>query len=140
MKKIDMPIMRPVPVNTKNQSTFTQLKRWITIVRQWEIMENWQFTLPSGVKITIPAGFVFDGASVPRVFWCALSPTGILFIPSLIHDFGYHNGFFWATSEDGHRYQYGELFNRETFDQIFYDVCKKVNGIKYVSRAAWLMI
>lgn len=140
MKKNNMPIMRPVPIDTKGCGLFKRLWRWTTTTRKWEIMENWHFTLPNGVKITIPAGFIFDGASTPKPCWPFLSPTGILFIPGLIHDFCYRKGFLWATTLSGCRYQFGTFFGRVDFDSIFYDVCKQVNGMNKVSWTAWLMV
>jgi hypothetical protein len=137
MIKNNMPIMRPVPIDTQGQKIFTRIKRWITVTRQWEIMENWDFTLPNGVKITIPSGFVFDGASVPRPFRVFLSPTGILFIPSVLHDFGYRYGFLWATTNSGHRYQFGTFFGQVDFDSLFYDVAKMINGMPWVDSLAW---
>jgi len=41
------------------------------------------------LTLLIPEGFTFDGASVPRVFWPILNPTGILLVPGLFHDFAY---------------------------------------------------
>ena len=50
---------------------------------------DFEYTLPDGREIVIPEGFVFDGASVPRLLWGLLSPTGLLLIGGLVHDFGY---------------------------------------------------
>jgi hypothetical protein len=48
-----------------------------------------------GIKVKIPAGFVFDGASIPRLLWVtAGSPYQPQYIgPALIHDYiyTYHN-------------------------------------------------
>ena len=38
--------------------------------------------------ITVPAGFIFDGASIPRVLWFAFAPFEYL-ISSVLHDYGY---------------------------------------------------
>jgi hypothetical protein len=38
-------------------------------------------------RICIPEGYVSDGATVPRLLWAVFSPTGILFVASLVHDF-----------------------------------------------------
>ena len=140
MTKNDMPVMRPLPIKTMGQSWHIQLCRWIFGIREWEIMQDWQFKLPHGIKITIPKGFVFDGASVPRALWGIMSPTGILFIPGLVHDFGYRNGFLWATSHTGHRYQYGKSITRKGYDYIFYLVCQQVNGMRLVSTVAYCMV
>ena len=140
MIKSQMPVMRPIPIRTKGRPWYTQLYRWIFGIREWEIMQDWEFELPHQVMITIPTGFVFDGASIPRALWGILSPTGILFIPGLIHDFGYRNGFLWAVSDHGVRYQYGRMITRAGWDSIFYLTCQKVNGMKIISRIAYCML
>ena len=43
-------------------------------------------------KVVVPEGFLFDGASIPRLFWTllGLTPHGDMDGPALIHDFIYH--------------------------------------------------
>ena len=36
---------------------------------------------------TVPGGFWFDGASVPRVLWGFMNPSGKAFYPALLHDY-----------------------------------------------------
>jgi hypothetical protein len=44
-------------------------------------------------EIEVPAGFITDGASVPRIFWNIFAPFGDYFCAAIIHDFLYskHN-------------------------------------------------
>lgn len=56
--------------------------------------ENWtlrdQFIYDSSVgAITVPAGFVTDFASVPRVLWNVLPPFGRYGKAAIVHDFLY---------------------------------------------------
>ncbi len=53
-------------------------------VRRYALQEN--LTHEQGV---VPAGFITDGASVPRMFWPLFSPTGPAFGAAIIHDWGY---------------------------------------------------
>jgi len=92
MTALRMPVLEPVPIPTRDVPYPVALWRWLTQVREWRVVEPWYFTLPDGTEIVIPAGFQFDGASVPAVFWSVLSPTGLLLIPGLIHDFYYKYG------------------------------------------------
>jgi hypothetical protein len=39
--------------------------------------------------ITVPSGFVTDGASIPRIFWPVLGPHGDYFGAAVIHDYLY---------------------------------------------------
>jgi hypothetical protein len=44
-------------------------------------------------QLTVPAKFVFDGASIPQMFWTLLGlvPHGDMDGPALAHDFIYHH-------------------------------------------------
>lgn len=46
--------------------------------RKWKLIE------PFG---PVPSGFVFDGASVPRIFWWFMDPATDAFEASCIHDY-----------------------------------------------------
>jgi hypothetical protein len=80
-----MPMMRPLPMQDG------ELRRWL-------ILEDWIWINPNdrfesyGVK----KGFIFDGASIPRLFRNILSPTGYLFLAGLIHDHLYQHKFVWT--------------------------------------------
>ena len=62
-----MPKLVPIPIKTREKSIFLRIWRWITSIRKWQLIEDWEFQLPdNGPTIVIPKGFVFDGASIPR--------------------------------------------------------------------------
>lgn len=138
MKNEHMPILRPCPIDTKGCALPKRLWRWVTTVRQWEVMENWEYSLPNGgPRIIIPKGFLFDGASIPRPLWGVLSPTGLLLIPGLIHDFGYRYDYLWAREVDGTLYKYGKGRGQHFWDTIFKDVGKAVNGMVIIDSMGW---
>lgn len=56
-------------------------------------------------RIVVPAGFVTDGASIPRALWFALDPFGPWFESAVIHDFLYS--------------ELNETFTRAEADEIF---------------------
>lgn len=137
----EMPVMRPVPIPTKSVNWFIGLWRWVTVIRMWRLEFDWSYHLPNGITINIPAGFEFDGASVPSIFWSILSPTGLLLIPGLIHDFAYKHDYLlsidWAKREVV-RYQEGA--GREFWDRLFRDVSVSVNGFMPIFYAAWFAL
>jgi hypothetical protein len=45
----------------------------------------------SELKILIPAGFTYDGASVPRFLWAVIDPLDLSEAAALVHDYLYHN-------------------------------------------------
>jgi hypothetical protein len=54
----------------------------------------------------IPKGFKTDYASVPKVFWNILPPTGVYTYAAVLHDYLYHTG----------------IVSKEDADKLFYDV------------------
>jgi len=61
--------------------------------------------------ITVPAGFVSDGASVPRIFWGLFPPFGEYFQAALIHDYLYTPA--------------NKTFSRAKSDKIFLEAMKQ---------------
>ncbi len=57
----EMPILRPIPIPTRDVGYLKALWNWITKIRKWELIEQWQFELPDKTSVVIPAGFKFDG-------------------------------------------------------------------------------
>lgn len=54
----------------------------------------YMFILPSGVyRVKIDKGYIFDGASIPRLLWSilGLEPHGVMDGPALFHDYVYQN-------------------------------------------------
>lgn len=59
----------------------------------WRVYEPFEFSLSddSSDVISVPAGFVTDLASVPRIFWTLLPPDGKYAKAAIIHDYLYDN-------------------------------------------------
>lgn len=57
---------------------------------------------------TVPAGYQFDGASVPRLLWWLFVPAGLALEAASLHDWLYDNRGFGVLS-------------RKRVDKIFYD-------------------
>ncbi len=136
---MDMPILTPVPIKTKNRTFCTRFYRWITYVRKWRVVENWHYTLADGSVIVIPKNFVFDGASIPKPLWFLLSPTGLLLIPGLIHDFAYRYDYLWMVKNENGTTQYEKYQHnagRYYWDKLFKTVGQNVNGMKIINTLA----
>lgn len=58
----------------------------------WRLTEAVEYQGPR-YSFEIPAGFEFDGASVPRPFWGWLPPHGRYLRAALVHDWMYRKGF-----------------------------------------------
>jgi hypothetical protein len=58
--------------------------------RNYVLSEPLSYTIENtGVNITVPAGFVTDWASTPRLIWSVLPPFGTYLKPAVIHDYLY---------------------------------------------------
>ncbi len=103
--------------------------------RDWKLVEPFKYVvgdIDALFEIRVPAGFVTDFASIPRLFWFILPPTGPYGKASVIHDLCYR----------------GHLFNRAISDAIFLEAMGvlKVSwwkkwvvylGVRIGGRGAW---
>lgn len=69
----------------------------------YQLISDYRFTL-WGTVFTVPRGFIFDGASIPRVFWTTTgSPfTPKFVLPGLVHDFFYRTHKVTRQTADKH--------------------------------------
>ncbi|MFG3962074.1 DUF1353 domain-containing protein [Escherichia coli] len=83
----------------------------------WRVHEPFDFYLSDDNSdvIEVPAGFITDLATVPRVFWMILPPDGRYAKAAIIHDYMYDNA----------------LRTRREADRIFLD------GMKVLGVPCW---
>ena len=131
---MDYPILEPLPIKTKGFGWWKKLWIWISATRKFKVREDYTYYIPwLDVTVLIPAGFIFDGASIPRMFWPLLSPTGILFIPGLLHDYGYkYNHWLNENSEVIH-----DKAGQKFFDTHFAKMGKDINDMKVLDSIAY---
>ena len=86
-------------------------------VRRWMLIEDWEYLLGT-IRIFIPQGFIFDGASIPKMFTAIYAPTGYLFIAALVHDYCYKHGGYLEIIEGLDRPIFIEQ-NRQRADMFF---------------------
>jgi hypothetical protein len=55
---------------------------------KWRLRQDYVVKV-AGHRITIPNGFIFDLASIPRGFWWACAPFELSIVAPLVHDFLY---------------------------------------------------
>jgi hypothetical protein len=90
MLEIPLPVIVPVP------------SRGTMILQEEFIIDEW----------TIPEGFEFDGASIPRIFWRLVKHPYVpdIIVASLVHDY---------------LYQTSRVYPREVVDRIYYDLARR---------------
>ena len=136
LKRIDfeynnMPKMQPVPIATASKGFWGAILMWLMGTRQWIITEDFHYSI-GGQGYKIPAGFQFDGASVPKFLATFLSPVGVLLMGGLVHDYGYK----YATlmKKDGSNIGYHD---QKYMDGLFRDICIEVNGFYALNYLAY---
>ena len=66
----------------------------------WILEDSLRYEDSTGVIHEVPAGFKHDFASVPRIFWPILSPTGRYSLPSVLHDYNADDLMFYEAMMD----------------------------------------
>lgn len=128
----EMPQMQPVPIPTKGKGFWSAIWMWLMGTRQWVISKDFVFVL-DGVECVIPKGFQFDGASIPKFLHTWLSPTGVLLMGGLVHDYAYKYETLKRTSKKN---AYGTLTQRDA-DVIFRDINISINGFVFLNYLAY---
>lgn len=97
--------------------------------RSWRLVEAFDYHVgeeTSAEVIEVPSGFVTDFASVPRILWSILPPTGKYGKAAVVHDFLYEMGGIPLVNS-------GKSYDKATSDLIFRDAMK-VLGVGLIRR------
>ena len=127
-----MPDLKPVAIKTKGKGFWKGIVMWLLSTRNWEITKDWKYKL-NGNDYVVPAGFVFDGASIPKFLRTFFSPVGVLLIGGLVHDYMYKYAA-CKPSEEGAPLM---LVNQKDSDRIFRDINIEVNGFYTMNHLAY---
>ena len=139
----DYPVMKPIKIATKGKGFFKMIFMWILGTRHWEIAKDFEYEL-NGKKYVIPAGFKFDGASIPQFLHTFLSPVGVLLLGGLVHDYAYKyaalqpkKGLVVEGKKGKEVVVRGHLLDQKRSDQIFRDINIEVNGFYFMNYLAY---
>lgn len=133
---VSLPILQPLPIPTRDLVWYLAYFNWLFYRRDYRLHEDWYYRLPTGELICICAGFVFDGASIPRFAWLFLTPIGILLIPGLLHDYAYKHK--RLPAPDGSA---AVAYNtRRSADRMFLEVCHITNGLLLLDLLCTLIV
>jgi len=131
-KYTSMPKMVPIPIRTKGKGFFKGILMWLLGVRHWEIANDFTYEL-NGKKFVIPAGFKFDGASIPKFLHTFLSPVGVLLMGGLVYDYAYK---YETLLRENKRDTMGVISQKHA-DEIFRDINIEVNGFYLMNYLAY---
>jgi hypothetical protein len=127
-----MPQLRPIAIPTKGKGFWSAIWMWLMGTRHWEVAADWTFTI-EGNKYIIPQGFKFDGASIPKFLHTWLSPTGVLLMGGLVHDYAYK---YETLLKLDKKKTMGKI-NQKKADQIFRDINIEQNGFHFLNNLAY---
>ena len=124
------PELQPIAIKTKGKGFWKGIVMWLLSTRNWEITKDWKYRL-NGNEYVVPAGFVFDGASIPKFLRTFFSPVGVLLMGGLVHDYAYKYACLKRTNGGLH------LVDQKKADEIFRDICIEVNGFYTMNYLAY---
>jgi hypothetical protein len=76
-----------------------------------------------GYQLTVPAGFRFDLASIPRALWSLEAPFELSIAAPVVHDWGYrHGGAIPVGSPSSSGTYPTQVFSRANVDAFFLDI------------------
>ena len=127
-----MPKLQPVPIATKGKGFWKGIVMWLLSTRNWVLTEDWKYNIDDE-EYVIPAGFQFDGASIPKFLRTFFSPVGVLLMGGLVHDYAYK---YKTLLKKNKKDTMGELTQKRA-DEIFRDSNIIVNGFYTMNRLAY---
>ena len=127
-----MPKLQPVPIATKGKGFWKGIVMWLLSTRNWILTEDWKYNI-EGEEYVIPAGFQFDGASIPKFLRTFFSPVGVLLVGGLVHDYAYK---YKTLLKKNKKDTMGEITQKRA-DEIFRDINIIVNGFYTMNRLAY---
>ena len=127
-----MPKLRPIPIATAGKGFWGAIWMWLMGTRHWEVADDWAFRI-GGEGYIIPQGFQFDGASIPKFLHTWLSPTGVLLMGGLVHDYAYK---YETLLRSGQKETMG-VIDQKKADEIFRDINIEQNGFHFLNNLAY---
>ena len=128
----EMPHMKPIAIPTAGKGFWSAIWMWLMGTRQWVVAKDFHYTI-YGEDYVIPKGFQFDGASIPKFLHTWLSPTGVLLMGGLIHDYGYK---YETLLRKGKKTTIG-IKDQKWMDQTFRDINIEQNGFHLLNYLAY---
>ena len=128
----ELPSLKPLPIKTKGKGFWKGILMWLTSTRNWEITKDWRYKIEDN-EYVIPAGFQFDGASIPKFLRAFFSPVGVLLVGGLVHDYMYKYTACKPARTNGALL----VVDQKRADQIFRDINIEVNGFYSMNYLAY---
>ena len=126
------PELKPIAIKTKGKGFWKGIVMWLLSTRNWELTKDWKYNI-DGEEYVIPAGFQFDGASIPKFLRAFFSPVGVLLVGGLVHDYAYK----YTTLLEKNKKNTMDKLTQKRADEIFRDININVNGFYVMNYLAY---
>ena len=126
------PELKPLQIKTKGKGFWKGIALWLLSTRNWELTKDWKYNI-DGTEYVIPAGFQFDGASIPKFLRAFFSPVGVLLVGGLVHDYAYK----YTTLLEKNKKNTMDKLTQKRADEIFRDININVNGFYVMNYLAY---
>jgi hypothetical protein len=107
--------------------------------RRWKLTAHFEYRIgsPDGLEtVYVPKGFITDFASIPRILWVPLPPTGKYGKAAVLHDCLYVHPHFYRVHPETRQILSSYSINRAQADAIL----NEAMGVLKVPRATrWLI-
>ena len=128
----ELPHLQPIKISTKGKGFFKGIVMWLLSTRNWKITKDWKYRY-NGNEYIVPAGFQFDGASIPKFLRTFFSPVGVLLVGGLVHDYMYKYACMKRTDKKSTLL----IVDQKKADEIFRDINIEVNGFYFMNYLAY---
>ena len=128
----ELPHLQPVRIPTKGKGFWKGIVMWLLSTRNWVLTKDWEYKI-NDITYVIPAGFQFDGASIPKFLRTFFSPVGVLLIGGLVHDYMYK----YTACKPVSNKSALLVVDQKRADQIFRDINIEVNGFYFMNYLAY---
>lgn len=138
------PVLSPIRFtdSASGKGILADIKKWRFALRRWILREDWIFFCEYlNLWIKIPAGFIFDGASVPKAFHTLINSTDSLFYGAIVHDMLYRvDQLFCCSDADYGNWHIIDGLGKETADNLLKEISIQVDDIKLpVIASYWVL-
>ncbi len=89
--------------------------------KDYQVVEDYTYRADNKYNITVLSGFIYDRASIPRIFWVIISQDDLSNVAPVFHDLLYRNGGVLPISQVSPY----RTFEREDVDNLFLELAKK---------------
>jgi hypothetical protein len=139
---IEEPLISPMRKNLNGADDLQKFVQWRMHRRHFKVRADWVVWVEYlDLWVKIPAGFVFDGASVPKIFHSILNSVDSVFYGSILHDFIYRtNQLIVCTDEEYGNWYIKENMTKQVADRVMLNFTEQMEGSSVPSSLAYYVL